>query len=492
MHSKGHNIPEESPAEIIPNASCLNRSIAPSSADDATDQTPKRTVEVGFCELENGTLVEMIQNPHDATKSVLAICENGQVRYAEKLECANQVLVPVPKDAEIIRHVRLANAAESFDSVKTLLADIVLVLSLTLELPMENVFLLSSFVLSTWFVEKLPIAPYVAFVGPPGSGKTAALRVLNLLCRRSLLTADISSAAFYEVCDRMTATVLIDEAATVTNRRELFHLLRAGTTQGFIAVRKSSSFKSYGARVVSWTELPNDPALNSRCILIPMKSSTRTDLLPPIDPRIVHLAEKLQRQLLQFRIKNFKTLALPKIVEEEKLQPRTRDLFRALALPLGEEKEVCEALLALLKQQESLREVLSVDQSAILESLYDMIHVYPERNALAVSELTACVNANLRERGEVGNLKEKRVGNILTSLHLTNRQRLNSGYVLWVNRKTREQIHSQARIYGVNAGPTSEKSARCDLCQIANADTADGSTPKSSEKNERVETEQVA
>jgi hypothetical protein len=32
-----------------------------------------------------------------------------------------------------------------------------------------------------------------------------ALRVLNLQRRRSLLTADISSAAFYELCDRMAA-----------------------------------------------------------------------------------------------------------------------------------------------------------------------------------------------------------------------------------------------------------------------------------------------
>jgi len=487
MHTEDYNARQASDAGTVPNASSLNHSTPQSSADDSTDQTPKRSVEVDFCELENGTLVEMIQNPHDATKSVLAICENGQVRYVEKLECSSQVLVPVPKDAEIIRHVRLADAAESFDSVKSLLADISVVLAVTLELPIKHVFLLASFVVSTWFVEKLPIAPYLAFVGPPGSGKTAALRVLNLLCRRSLLTADISSAAFYEVCDRMTTTVLIDEAATVTNRRELFHLLRAGTTQGFIAVRKGKSFKSYGARVVSWTELPDDPALNSRCILIPMKSCTRTDLLLPTDPRIVHLAKKLQRQLLQFRLTNYKTLALPRIVEEEELQPRTRDLFRALALPLGEEKEICEGLLAFLKQQESLRDVLSVYQSSVLESLYDVIHAYPERNALKVSELTECVNANLRERGEVGTLKEKRVGNILTSLHLMNRQRLNSGYVLWVNRETREQIHSQARIYRVNAGPTSEMSARCELCHITSVGTADGATPKPSEKSERVE-----
>jgi 2-oxo-4-hydroxy-4-carboxy--5-ureidoimidazoline (OHCU) decarboxylase len=487
MHNEGRKKAEEYQAETAPNASSLNYSTPRLSAEDATDQKPKRIVEVEFSELEDGTLLEMIENPQDATKSLLAIWNNGQVGYVEKLERGNQVLVPVPKDAKIIRHVRLADGAESFDSVMILLEDIIVVLRATLELSIDHAFLLASFVLSTWLVEKLPIAPYLALVGPPGSGKTTALRVLNLLCRRSLLTADISSAAFYEVCDRMITTILIDEAATVTNRRELFHLLRAGTTQGFIAVRKRNSFKSYGARVVSWIELPNDPALNSRCILIPMKSCTRTDLLLPTDPRVIHLAKKLQRQLLQFRLENYKTQVLPRITEEEKLQPRTRDLFRALAQPLGEEKEICEALLALLKRQEPLRDVLSAYQSAVLESLYDVIHAHPELSALKLSKLAECVNANLREKGEVGDLMEKRVGNILTSLHLTNRQRLNSGYVLRLDRETRKEIHSQARTYWLNAGPRSQMSATCELCQITGVSTADGSTPKSSENSERVE-----
>ena len=486
MHRKSCKEPQESQAETIPNASSLNNS-KPSSTDNATSQESKRTVEVDFSELEDGTIVEMIENPQDAKKSIFATWSNGQVRHVEKLECGNQVLVPVPRDAGMIRHVRLATGTEPYESAQALLKLLICFLHYTLELSSEQEVLLSSLVMSTWVVEKLPVAPYVAFLGPPGSGKTTALRILNLVCRRSLLTADISSPAFYELCDRMTTTLLIDETATVDNRRKILHLLRVGSTQGLVAVRKGHTYKSYGARAVSWIELPGDAALNSRCLLIPMTICKRTDLLAPTDPRVLRLAEKLQRRLLQFRLMNFKTLRLPQISGEKELQPRTRDLFRALALPLGEEKEICEALLWLLKQQESLRELLSVNQSAVLESLYNAIHDYPELSALKMSRLTEGVNANLRERGEVGNLKEKRVGNILTSLHLTNRPRLNSGYVLWLDRETREQIHSLARMYRVNAGLTSEMSARCELCQITSADTADGSTPKSSEKGERAE-----
>jgi energy-coupling factor transporter ATP-binding protein EcfA2 len=486
MHNKGHKARQASRAEIAPSASSLNSSTPHSSADGQTGKGPKRTAEVDFCELADGTLVEMIEKPRDPAQSFLAT-KNGRVRYMEKLDCGDRVLIPISKDGDIIRHVRLANGADAYESARDLLAGIMLVLSNTLELSWGQLLLLGCFVLSTWFVEKLSTAPCVALVGPPGSGKTTALRILNLLCRRALLTADVSSAAFYEVCNRMTPTLLIDEAATLDNRRQLLHLLRSGTSQDFVAVRKGSTYKSYGARVVSWLELPDDAALNSRCVIIPMTSCRRTDLLTPADPGVLRAAQMLQRQLLRFRLLNYKKLTLPKITGEEELMPRTRDLFRALALPLGKEKEICEGLCALLKQQESVREVLSVFQSAVLDNLYDTIHAYPELNALKVGDLTESVNADLRQRGEPGTLTEKRVGSLLTSLQLTNRVRTNVGYVLWLNHQTRAKIHSLARAYGVKGGPTADMTARCQLCQITSERSTAGSTTKPIDGNGRSE-----
>jgi hypothetical protein len=104
---------------------------------------------------------------------------------------------------------------------------------------------------------------------------------LSLICRRSLLTADISSAAFYQVCDQLTPTLLIDETATAGNRRSLFHLLRTGTSRDAVALRKNQSFHAFGAKVVAWLELPHDAALNSRCVIITLNETRRTDLLRP-------------------------------------------------------------------------------------------------------------------------------------------------------------------------------------------------------------------
>jgi hypothetical protein len=150
-----------------------------------------------------------------------------------------------------------------------------------------------------------------------------------------LLTADITSAAFYRVCERLTPTLLIDETSTAGERRILFHLLRTGTTRDAVALRRDESFKTFGAKVISWIELPDDAALNSRCIVIPLRETHRTDLTRPTNPDIQHAAEDLQRQFLQFRFEKFKALKVPKVQGDEVLHSRTRDLYEALALPIS-------------------------------------------------------------------------------------------------------------------------------------------------------------
>ena len=432
-------------------------------------------VETGFAELKDGTLVETIEDPNDARESLLAICKDGLVCYQTRLKQNGRVLVPLSRGNEILRHVRFPRGMRESESVGEILNRMNALFEYCLDLDREQRFLMSAFALSTFFIDQLETAPYIALVGMPRSGKTTALRVLNLLCYRSLLTADITSAAFYQVYEKVTPTLLVDETLTAGEQSSLFHLLRSGSTPGFVAFRKDKSFKAFGAKAVSWIVLPNDAALNSRCIIIPMRESSRADLLRPTDPSVIAIADEIQQRLLRYRLEHYKTLSVPKVRGDEVLRSRTRDLYQALALPLATDARLCESLAeCLAKQQDLIREPLPPIAAVVLRVLYQYLHSNPPEGKCRNTDLREGVNLNLERLHENHRVTPHEVGRVLTSLGIAPRKRTNAGYVLLMDLRTRRQIHQLIRVHAI-AGPLDG----CDLCK--ELDTSSPTTGNPSE-----------
>jgi hypothetical protein len=426
-------------------------------------------VETDFEQLEDGTILEMIQDPADSSKSLLAVCHEGRVNLTDRLPCGDRVFIPIARENQIIKYARLPCGVKPYGSVRSLLTEIRSILSACLDLGDHLRDLLAIFVLSTWFIDQAPVAPYVALVGLPRSGKSTALTVLSLLCRRALLTADITRAAFYSVCDRLTPTLLLDETGTVGERKILFHLLRTGTTRGLTAFRNQRAFRTFGAKVISWIHLPSDEALNSRCISIPMQESLRVDLKRPTDRDIVAAADELQKKLLQFRLEKYKKLVLPKVRGDERLHSRARDLYQSLALPVSDDTAVCEWLVERLEsQQESNRELLTPILSAVLRSLFTIVHLPTATDARTTRDLTEVVNSELRSAGESLLVSYRRVGAALTSLGFARRERTNKGWVMHFGHEERRRIHELAILYEGSeyiASVSTESSEQCDLCR---------------------------
>jgi hypothetical protein len=332
---------------------------------------------------------------------------------------------------------------------------------------------LADFVLSTWFVDRFSVAPYLSVVGLPQSGKTTLLKLLRLVCRRSLLIADITPAVFYQTCVRYMPTMLIDETGTVANNRALRHILRSGTTRDVLAVRKDYSFHSYGAKVVSWLEPPDDPALNSRCILIPMFENMCPGLVSTDEPKVQQLAAHLQAQLLRFRLENFKTVQVASVRGDETLRPRTRDLLRVLLAAHSQDAQRSQSLLKFFESGQAVPpEPLSPEQNAVLRTLFALIHPneFDEFSHLCVGDLTQKVNLFLQAAGERWRLLPRKVGAVLNSLGFSTRKRTNSGWVISLSRQDAENLHQLAACYGIDGfkdrflGISPEE---CSLCQAA-------------------------
>lgn len=425
--------------------------------------TSKPLVEIDFVELPDGTLLDTIEDPNDAAKTLLAIYRDKSVKYADRFECDDRIFVPLSRTTEIVKHIQLARGAKPYTSTTHLIAALDAAFSWCLDMPRLQNMLLASFVVSTWLIEKLPIAPYVSLVGLPRSGKTTTMGLLNSLCRHSLLTSDITSASFYEACTRFTLTVLIDETATAGDLRALLHLLRVGNTKGPVAIRKNKTYHAYGPKVVCWTQLPDDAAFNSRCIILPLQETERRDLLRLRDPKIQAHADEVRQMLQQYRFENFNRLSLARVPGDDCLNSRSRDLYEALALPIADEN-IREFLAVQFQLQQNFnRDPLSPVQVAILNVLESHIHENPSDSTCANSDLTAAVNVRLEYERELFHATPRQVGHVLTSFGLTERKRTNTGWVLVLSRDTRDRIHKLVRRYGVEMNSSVNRDA-CDFC----------------------------
>jgi hypothetical protein len=425
--------------------------------------TSKPAIETDFAELPDGTLLDTIEDPNNPARTLFAVYGDKAVRYADQFEADDRICVPISRTTEILRHVRFSRGAKPYKSSDYLLGALGRVIVRCLDISEVQWLLLACFILSTWLPEKLPVAPYLALVGLPRSGKTTTLRLLDLLCRRSLLTSDITSASFYATCNRVTPTLVIDETGTAGDQRALFHLLRVGSTPGSVAIRKNMAFNAYCPKVVCWTELPDDQALNSRCVIIPLQESERTDLLRVTDPKIQTDADNARQMLQQYRLENFNRLSLKPVAGVERLNSRTRDLYEALALPIADVR-IREVLVWQFQQQQSFnREPLSPVQAAVLHALDWHIHTYGADASYANSDLTDAVNLQLKYDHELFHASPHQVGHVLTSFGLTERKRINTGWVLLLSLDTRKRIHTLLRRYAVELDSSVNREG-CGLC----------------------------
>ncbi len=265
----------------------------------------------------------------------------------------------------------------------------------------EGYDVLTAWVLASWLPEKWNAVPYLFFYGPAGSGKTWALEVLASIGFRQFLTASITVASLFRVCDYYNLTLFLDETETymIKDRREIMNLLNSGYRKGSKAVRtedtkdgyKIRSFNTFGFKALSGTKELID-TLRSRCIIFTMSEATR-EIKTRIDKEE---AEKLKRKLLAYRFKILSQKEAAKTPEAvESLRGRLRELFEPLILvaPLT-------AKASIIAESKRIEQIIREEQRASPEAIVfrAIVKAYeekPEENKVSIKQITDMLNEGL-------------------------------------------------------------------------------------------------
>ncbi len=435
------------------NGACASSATRTSGDAELQRGSHVEAVSLDFAELPDGSLVELVKDSKNPTRIRFLVWNHESTTLQDTIDGGEQVFAPPKADPTLIRAVRFPTHTTPCGQPSELLEQIAGRLHDYVDLPDESLRLVANYVLGTWLVDCLPVAPYLSIFGPTGSGKTTLLKLLQCLCRRPLLLGDISGASLYRLISLLRPTLLIDESdfQNTARSRELQRLLRAGNTPGEFVARNGQLFDLYGCKVMASRQPLQDVALGTRAIHIAMSPSRKN--LQPLHPISADLiAEELQPKLLMFRLLNYSRARTSEGLfrDVERFSPKVRDIARALAAPLlGNADLERELTMSLVPQDDDARlERFFEPEWLVVEVLFNLVHASPFLMIL-VGGIASEVNHLLAERGESQRFTARALGAVLKSIGMKTERvgRLGRGFR---NSKLFERrVHELAKKFGI-------------------------------------------
>jgi hypothetical protein len=187
--------------------------------------------------------------------------------------------------------------------------------------------------MATWIYERFDFIPYLQLIGPPGSGKTRSLEVLNAVCYHAAKHTSPTAAVLFRMVSKYQPTLLIDEVDSGM-RGDLRDILREGTSRDGKVIRCSSddyqphAYPCFSPKIYAGQEPITDPALVSRIIQENMARVVKAQHIgPSLAPNFRTDARNLQARLLRWALESFWNI---EELDPVWADPRQRQVFLPL------------------------------------------------------------------------------------------------------------------------------------------------------------------
>lgn len=394
----------------------------------------------------DGTLIELVRSEEDGGALALLTWNGANGTVGARAEHEGRIYIPRSCDPSLLHALPLPTNCGSFDSTATLFAEIKELFDQHADLPEDSVSLMVSFVLSTWMVDWLPVAPTLALIDPSASQANQLLRLLSCLCRHALMLVDLTAAGLCSMPTWLRPTVLIDRQALSPSAQKL---LRAGNRRGAYILRNGRLVDMYCAKVISSPQHLG-PAVADAAVEIALSPSRRD--LPVLDDQVQQqIADKFQPRLLGYRLMNYAKVRSSEFDAPLFTAP-LRELARSLCACLVGAPELQSRIAALLQERdEEMRSDRAAEpESIVIEAALFFCHE-GERTSVLVGEVAQAANAIFTGRGETIELQPRAAGEHLKSLGLRTRRLGKAGRGLRLDHKMRRNIHRLAYDYEVRS-----------------------------------------
>jgi len=136
--------------------------------------------------------------------------QNNRKKIAPQIEHRERVYKALDLDESLRRAIRFPSSADAYGTNKELFAQIRILFERYIGLTSPEGALLTAWVCSTWFPDRLSSPPTLIISGPETGPAIILFRLLSCLCRRSLVLAKLDRTALLSLVS-LQPTLLVNQ-----------------------------------------------------------------------------------------------------------------------------------------------------------------------------------------------------------------------------------------------------------------------------------------
>lgn len=387
--------------------------------------------------------IDLVADPSDSYRLNLLLWDGSSATVAPRIECSSYE--PIALEPSLVHAVQWPKCPIQYGSTRNLFDRVLSLITQHIEIQDTSARLLTYFVLSTWFPDRLSLAPGLAGLGPADSEGVQLLRLLRCLCRRSMLLAEASQASLLSLPLQLSPSLLMNRPMLT---RPLRSFLGSSNRRGLGTVKRGKVLEVCCPKAVYFgmDEIPQDIA--SIMIQVPLSSAAAPKSVLE-DGTLNKIAAELQGKMLAYRLANYSRVRISHL-HGMNFTHQTREIAMNLAACIVDDAELASGVVPLLKEQDDHtrgqpdRKLDVAILGAVLACLHEK-----KSDRVQVKEITALANTLLRTQGEIVECRPEEVGHRLDRLSL-GRTRQNEGMFLLLGRDTSRLVHRLALGYGVS------------------------------------------
>jgi hypothetical protein len=403
--------------------------------------------------------IDLVADPSDSYALNLLLWDGSRATVAPRIEYGCSTYEPIVLEQSLVHAVQWPKCPIQYGSTRNLFDRVFSVITQHVEIQNTYARLLTYFVFSTWFPDRLSLSPGFAILGAADSEGVQLLKLLRCLCRRSILLAEASHASLLTLPLHLSPSLLMNRPMIT---RQLRNFLSTSNRRGLGTVKGGKVLEICCPKAIYFgmDEIPQ--GIGSVMIQVALSSSTtRTTVLK--EEALNDITAELQGKMLAYRLARYSQIQATHL-RGANFTHQTREIAMNLAACIVGDAELAGGVVPLLKEQDDHvrgqpdRKLDAAILGAVLACLHEK-----KSGRVQVKEITALANTLLRTQGEILEYRPEEVGHRLDGFSLW-RTRQNEGMFLLLSRDTSRLVHSLAFGYGVAWDVNSQ--VGCPDCQL--------------------------